>query len=130
MSAKKLLAGALALGITLPALAQAYDPNSSQPAPSGPNPGTVAANAQVAATVDAAAAMNAEGQAQYDADRAAYLAALAQHDRAVDRTDARYARQQRAYADAMAVWRWQVQRCKQGHQRACDLPTPDPSAFY
>lgn len=130
MSAKMLLMGFVAAGLALPALAQAYDPNSAQPAPASPNPGTVQANDQVQQAVDAREAANQEGQTQYDADRASYLQALAQHDRAVDRTDARYARQQRAYADAMAVWRWQVRRCKEGHERACELPPPNVSAFY
>lgn len=85
-----------------------------------------------AATADttAIAAGSAAAQAQYDADRAAYMVALARHDASIDRTDARYARQQRAYADAMAAWRAQVAACKAGHQRACDMPAPDPSAFY
>lgn len=130
MLANKLLAGFVAAGLALPALAQAYDPGSAQPAPASPNPGTAAANSAVEQAVDSRAAIDAEGQAQYEADRASYLAALAQHDRAVDRTDARYARQQRAYADAMAVWRWQVNRCKHGSQRACNLPTPNPADFY
>jgi len=93
-------------------------------------PTTDALNAQADASAAATATTSADAQAQYDADRAAYLAALVQHDRAVNRTDARYARQQRAYADAMAVWRVQVQECKRGHQRACDLPPPNVADYY
>ena len=65
-----------------------------------------------------------------DADRAACMGALARHDAAVDGTDARYVRQQRAYADAMAVWRIQVEECKRGHRKACDMPPPDVTAYY
>jgi hypothetical protein len=89
-----------------------------------------AADASVQATNDANAALSAEQQAQYETDRQAYMDALVHHDAAVNRTDARYVRQQRAYADAMLVWRRQVYACKHGHQRACDLPPPDPSRFY
>jgi hypothetical protein len=130
MTAKTLLIGLAAAALAVPAIAQAYDPGSAQPAPASPNPGTTAANATVQQAVDAREAIAAGGQAQYEADRQAYLDALVQHDRAVNRADARYVRQQRAYADAMAVWRWQVQKCKQGSQRACDLPSPNPADFY
>ncbi|WP_174274727.1 hypothetical protein [Sphingomonas bacterium] len=130
MFRKTILAGALAAALAMPALSQAYDPNSPQPAPASPNPGTTAANASVMTDAQITTATTAEGQAQYEADRAAYMTALAQHDAAVDRTDARWARQQRAYADAMAVWRWQVSECKKGHQRACNMPTPNPANYY
>ena len=100
-------------------------------------PGTAALNNQVQSTTQANNDANAqtiadyqESQAQYDADRQSYMDALVHHDRAVNRTDARYVRQQAAYADAMRVWRRQVWACKHGHQRACDLPTPNPAAFY
>lgn len=89
-----------------------------------------AADANAQAVNDANAQMSAEAQAQYDSDRQAYMAALVQHDRAVNRTDARYVRQQVAYADAMAAWRRQVYACKQGKKLACDLPPPDPSRYY
>ena len=79
-----------------------------------------------AAQVDAVDAT----QAQYEADMASYRAALRAHHRAVV-ADARIAnRQQRAYADAMAVWRHQVYACKHGDNRACKAPTPDPAAFW
>ena len=97
-------------------------------------PATASLNNQVAASSqansDAGAIDNAANQAQYDADRAAYIDALVKHDAAVNRTDARYARQQNAYADAMRVWRAQVYACKHGHPSACNAPTPNPAAFY
>ena len=100
-------------------------------------PGTAAINNQVASTTaannaanDATMAQYQESQAEYDADRQAYMDALVKHDASVNRTDARYVRQQRAYADAMRVWRAQVWACKHGHPRACDMPAPDPSRFY
>ena len=100
-------------------------------------PGTAALNNQVSATTQANNDSNAatiaqyqESQADYDADRQAYMSALVKHDAAVNRTDARYVRQQAAYADAMRVWRRQVWACKHGHERACDMPPPNPAAFY
>ncbi len=100
-------------------------------------PGTAALNNQVQSTTQANNDANAatmaqyqESQADYDADRQAYADALVKHDAAVNRTDARYVRQQVAYADAMRVWRRQVWACKHGHQRACDMPPPNPAAFY
>lgn len=88
------------------------------------------AGAAAQANAEAATQTSAANQAQYDADRAAYMNALVAHNHAVNRTDARYMRQQRAYADAMAVWRVQVDACKRGHQRACDMPAPNPADFY
>jgi hypothetical protein len=101
-----------------------------RPATAALNNQVAAADASVQATSDANAAMNAEQQAQYEADRQTYIDALVRHDAAVNRTDARYVRQQRAYADAMFAWRRQVYACKHGHKRACDLPPPDPSRYY
>lgn len=89
-----------------------------------------AAAAQSQASTDAAAASAGANQAQYAADRAAYMDALVHHDRAVNRTDARYLRQQNAYADAMAAWRAQADACRHGHPRACNAPTPNPADFY
>jgi hypothetical protein len=93
-------------------------------------PVTDSLNAQANAGAATTAAASTANQAQYDIDRQAYIDALVQHDAAVNRTDARYMRQQRAYADAMAVWRVQVQECKKGHQRACNLPTPNVADYY
>lgn len=103
----------------------------------GGAPGTAAINNQVAATTAntgtvsaAAAAQYQESQEQYAADQAAYMDALMKHDAAVNRTDARWIRQQAAYADAMRVWRAQVWACNHGNNRACNAPPPNPAAFY
>lgn len=144
-----LLAGAIAL----PALAQSTPapPPSSDPAqeaargyaaPAMPNQaainaggqaGTAALNNQASDASQGAQAnadVAAANQAQYDADRQAYMVALMRHDAAVNRTDRRYVRQQNAYADAMAAWRAQVVACKSGHQKACDMPPPNPADYY
>ena len=84
----------------------------------------------VAAVGNDAEKINAENQAQYEADVAAYRDAVKAHAMATMKDDARYARQQRAYADAMAQWRIQVAECKKGSKTACDLPTPAPAAYY
>lgn len=94
------------------------------------NDGASAASQMQSSSDAATVAMTAANQAQYDADRQAYMDALVRHDAAVDRTDARYARQRNAYADAMSVWRAQVAACKRGHQKACDMPTPNPADYY
>jgi hypothetical protein len=108
-------------------------PNQAQ-INAGGAPGTAAINNQVAATTSAnnaaAAAQYQETQEQYEADRQAYMDALVKHDASVNRTDERYIRQQRAYADAMRVWRAQVWACKHGRKRACDMPPPNPASFY
>ena len=115
------LFGLTAALVALPALAQ-----STQQLNAG-----VAAQANAAATTNAVnAEISAANQAQYETDRQAYIAALIQHDRAVDRTAARTVRQQTAYADAMAVWRVQVDQCKKGRQKACELPAPNPADYY
>lgn len=88
------------------------------------------AGAAAAVQTSAAATLSADQQAQYDVDREAYVAALVKHDAAVNRSDARYARQQRAYADAMSVWRIQVAECKKGKQAACRMPPPNVADYY
>lgn len=155
MFRKPLLAALLAAGALAPALAQdattapppgpegssqmvargyANPPMPNQEAiNAGGRAGTAALNNDVAAsssTEMAGMQMNAEQQAQYESDRAAYMDALVKHDRAVNRTDARYVRQQNAYAHAMYMWRMQVAACKRGNQRACNMPAPDPSRYY
>jgi len=110
-------------------------PSPAEPAvDAAQKPVTQSLNNQVSAADAAASATNAaaaaDAQAQYDADRAAYMDALVKHDAAVNRTDARYARQQSAYANAMSAWRIQVAACKAGHHRACDLPAPAASDYY
>lgn len=85
---------------------------------------------QQAQTANAVAeAQNEANQAQYAADKAAYEQALRDHHREVLSTDATFIRQQNAYAMAMRDWRAQVAMCKRGYQSACNLPTPDPSAY-
>jgi hypothetical protein len=123
----KIFAGGLLLAATLsfPALAQTADPVDPQM-----RAGAAALNNQVAADQNARAQRDAAAQAQYDADRESYLTALMQHDAAVDRTDARYVRQQVAYADAMEAWRFQVAACKKGKRKACDMPPPNPADYY
>jgi len=51
------------------------------------------------------------------------------HHREVMRHRIRYARQERAYADAMADWRLQVIACTQGKTAACTAPTPNPEDY-
>lgn len=93
-------------------------------------PVTATLNGQSSVAAQGSASATAAGQAQYDLDREAYMSALVRHDAAVNRSDARYMRQQRAYADAMSVWRIQVQECEKGHQRACKLPPPNVADYY
>lgn len=98
------------------------------------SPDVAAANRDVAAQAatrqDAVADVNADAEAQYTADVAAYRAALRAHHREVAR-DARIAdRQERAYADAMRDWRRQVYACKHGSTRACNAPAPDPASYW
>jgi hypothetical protein len=144
MFTKPLIGAALAAAAIIPAFAQAVrDPATEAargyatvPSPNEPavdaaqKPVTQALNGAVAANAQAAADANTDAQAQYELDRAAYMSALAQHDRAVDRTDARYVRQQVAYADAMRAWRYQVAECKRGNRKVCNLPAPTPADFY
>lgn len=100
-------------------------------------PTTAAINHQVSTTTaannsanDAVVAQYQESQEQYAADQQAYMDALVKHDAAINRTDARWVRQQHAYADAMRVWRAQVWACKHGNNRACNAPPPNPASFY
>ena len=99
----------------------------SRPAVAALNNAVAADQQTDAAQASAQADVN---RAQYDADRAAYMDALIRHDAHVDRAEARWRRQQNAYADAMAVWRVQANACKRGDRRACNAPTPNPADFY
>lgn len=76
-----------------------------------------------------AQAQNDANQAQYQADLAAYEQALREHKREVLSTDATFVRQRQAYALAMRDWRAQVEQCKKGYQKVCDLPAPDPMKY-
>jgi hypothetical protein len=88
-----------------------------------------AAAAQAAAPTTADIT-NADAQAQYQTDLAAYGQSLrANHHEAV-RDQVHYEHQRAAYADAMAAWRQQVYACRHGSNRACNAPTPNPADFY
>ncbi|PZO88373.1 MAG: hypothetical protein DI623_12840 [Sphingomonas sanxanigenens] len=69
-------------------------------------------------------------EASYQRDMAAYRALVTARKIAVASDAVRYARQQRAYADAMQAWRVQVDQCQRGDSKACKAPTPDPADFY
>lgn len=75
------------------------------------------------------AAVQADLQAQYDADMAGWLSTMRQRDANMAANAAKYERQQRAYADAMYVWRMQVRDCERGFVFACNRPTPNPADF-
>lgn len=99
-------------------------------------PQTKALNNQVGSAIQQAQTANAVAaaqheinQAEYDADKAAYLQAMREHHRDVLATDATFVRQQNAYALAMRDWRAQTAMCKKGYKSACDLPTPDPTKY-
>lgn len=74
-------------------------------------------------------AVQADLQAQYDADMAGWLTAMNERDKSIVRNARTHAAQQRAYADAMYVWRMQVRDCERGFQFACNRPTPNPADF-
>lgn len=93
-------------------------------------PMTRALNSEVEQGTTAQAALSAADQAQYDADLAAYDQDVRAHRREVMADRARYRHQQRAYADAMAVWRAQTDACNRGKLKACKLPTPNPADYY
>ncbi len=121
---------ALAAAMAAPVLAQV-----AETPPAATAPTTDQLNAASSAYVERrdenrAMQQQAAESAEHRADRDAYMAALAAHDRAVDRADARYVRQQMAYADAMAAWRQQVIACRRGNNRACEAPTPRVADFY
>ena len=86
--------------------------------------------ATTASTANAVAqAQNDANQAQYEADLAAYEQAMREHKREVLSTDATFIRQRQAYALAMRDWRAQVEMCRKGYQKVCDLPAPDPMKY-
>lgn len=76
-----------------------------------------------------AQAQNDINQQQYAADMAAYEQTMREHRRDVLSTDATFIRQREAYALAMRDWRAQVEMCRKGYQKVCDLPTPDPMKY-
>jgi hypothetical protein len=85
---------------------------------------------QATAAPASPAQTEAQLQAQYQSDMAAYEQSLEANHRAARRDQAHYDHQRRAYADAMAAWRDQVYACHHGSDRACNAPTPNPADFY
>lgn len=75
------------------------------------------------------AAVSADLQAQYDADMASWVDTMRSRDSRIAANARQYDRQQRAYADAMYVWRMQARDCERGYQFACNRPTPNPADF-
>ena len=145
MLARTLLCAA-AMATAAPALAQVPNPDPAPEAPvdrgydvSTPKhdaidvqeaPVTRALNndANQAATVNAIG--SAMDQQQYRDDLAAYHDAVMAHHADAMSDQARFSRQQRAYADAMAQWRAQTDACNKGKLKACKLPTPNPADYY
>lgn len=76
-----------------------------------------------------ASAIQADLQAQYNADMSSWLSAMRSRDAGIASNAAHYDRQQRAYADAMYIWRQQVRDCERGFQFACNRPTPNPADY-
>ena len=76
-----------------------------------------------------AAAVQADLQAQYSSDMTSWFSAMRARDANIAANAAQYDRQQRAYADAMYVWRMQVRDCERGFTFACNRPTPNPADF-
>lgn len=110
-----------------------YDkPQTRTEAINAPNRDDVAAANSGAMTTGSSvttAEVNANLQAQYDADMAAWMTEVRARGAVANANEAEYAARQRAYADAMYVWRMQVSDCKRGYQFACNRPTPNPAAF-
>ncbi len=120
---------AAAIVLSAPIIAQTVEKPAQVAADAREVPQTAALNDSVSTNVTTTQAMNAEAQAQYDADKQAYWAQLRANHREIAEGDAHYTQQQAAYAAAMRDWRTQVMLCKKGRQRACDLPTPDPANY-
>jgi len=133
MYARSILAITALIAVAPLAAQSTRDDPAHQAADAREIPQTQALNNQVSSAVtqaqSATQAQNDANQAQYEADKAAYAAALREHHREVLETDARFIRQQEAYAMAMRDWRAQVAMCKKGYQSACNLPTPDPMKY-
>jgi hypothetical protein len=156
---KRLIAGAALLALAAPLAAQNAPPTNPPTEPgSRQDPGTpreplpydrgydkeqvrtkainnpnkddvAAANSTTSGSSVSAAAIQADLQAQYSADMAAWLTALRARGAVAAINEAEYDRRQRAYADAMYVWRMQVRDCERGFQFACNRPTPNPADF-
>ena len=76
-----------------------------------------------------AAAVQADLQAQYNADMASWMEGMRTRGAVNAANQTEYDRKQRAYADAMYVWRMQVRDCERGFQFACNRPTPNPAEY-
>lgn len=93
------------------------------------------AQAQSPVVTDNPAAAPAAGliepgdQAVYEEDMENWRAEVRATNRANNYSADLYARQQRAYADAMRAWRIQVADCRRGITAACRAPTPRPGDF-
>jgi hypothetical protein len=103
---------------------------AGQPADPAAKAGVAELNSEAAAASGAQVEMTAAARRQYEIDQQNYMNEMLRRDAALDRSDARYVRQQAAYADAMAAWRLQVAACRKGKHKACNLPTPRPADYY
>ena len=141
----------VALVVAAPVIAQTTNPadRPSTPLPYDPGhdsntprsnasaaesaPGVAAANrdmhAQVRMDDKAANAVNTANEARYQADVAAYRAAMRARRQTVVAKAELQADRERAYAMAMADWRAQVDACERGRTRACNMPSPDPQNY-
>ena len=93
-------------------------------------PVTQALNNNVAANAEANTAVSDAQHNQYELDRAAFRAEVVARREKIEADQEAYARQQIAYADAMAAWRIQNDECKRGILKSCKKPTPVPADFY
>ncbi len=97
------------------------------------DPGVAAAaqinNEQLQGQQTAQQQVERQREQQYAEDRAVYDAAVRARGRKIERQDARYERVRNAYLQAMADWRLQVQACKDGKRKVCELPAPDPANY-
>jgi hypothetical protein len=133
MFARSILAITALISVA-PLMAQGVDKNDAahQAADAREIPETKALNNQVSAAdanAQSAQTQNDANQAQYQSDLAAYEQAVRDQHRQVLANDAAFMRQRQAYAMAMRDWRLQVAACNRGHERACDMPAPNPADY-
>lgn len=125
------LVAALIVGFAGPVLAQQQAPlSAADKAANAAERPVTELNTVVDSNLNAQAAISADQQAQYDADRAAYRQAVRARAAVVGADRARYVRQENAYARAMIAWRIQTAECKRGILKSCRKPTPLPADFY
>lgn len=115
--------------LVISSLSQAQD-SSNSAADAREQPVTQALNQDGAADAQTANAVSDAQQSQYELDRAAFRAEVAARREKILSDEAAYAKQQNAYADAMAAWRTQNDECKRGILKSCKKPTPVPADFY